>query len=147
MDDLLVRYMHFIGIMLLCSALVAQNVLLAKTTSLRMFKKLVLIDGLYGFSAILVFVAGFLLWLKVGKPAEFYSTNMIFQTKLIIFVCVAILSVIPTAFFLRRRRLLNIDNDNVIAIPRHILVIKRMELILLLALPLLAVLMARGVGL
>ncbi|TBR42745.1 DUF2214 family protein [Marinomonas agarivorans] len=147
MDDLLVRYLHFIGIMLLCSALVVQNMLLARDVSTSIFKKLVAMDALYGLSAIVIFVAGCLLWLTVGKPKSFYSTNMLFQIKLIIFVSMAILSVVPTAFFLRRRALVKTEQVESLAIPHYILVIKRLELVLVLTLPLLAVLMARGVGL
>lgn len=147
MDDLLVRYLHFIGIMLLISALMIQNIFLAKEVATPLFRKLTVVDGLYGFSALIVFVAGCLLWFSVGKPKDFYSSNMIFHIKLILFVSVAILSVIPTAFFLRRRKIAKDDSQSFIHVPRYILVIKRIELVLLLILPLLAVLMARGVGL
>ncbi len=142
MDEIIVRYFHFIGIIILSSMLVAENVLIAKELENRVVKKLATIDGLYGIGAVLTLIAGLLLWLYVGKSKEFYTYNTIFHIKLGLFLFVGIMSIIPTIFLLKNRR----SDLPVILVPNHILTIKRLELILLLIIPLLAVLMARGIG-
>lgn len=142
MDDVFVRYIHFIGIILLASMLVTENVLMSRKLDGGNLKKLVRIDSLYGLGAIITFSAGLALWLWVGKPKAFYSANPVFHAKMGAFVLMALLSILPTLFIMRNRNKIN----EVIDIPVYILVIKRVELAFLLAIPLLAVLMARGIG-
>lgn len=142
MDDLLIRYLHFIGIILLASTLAAENVLLSKNLKIATVKKLALIDGFYGVSAITVLAAGLLLWFVVGKPSEFYSSNTFFHVKLGLFAFIALLSVFPTIFFLNARQSVAAE----VLVPSYVIYIKRIEAVTLLLLPLFAVLMARGYG-
>ncbi|TMO92286.1 DUF2214 domain-containing protein, partial [Pseudoalteromonas sp. S3178] len=79
----------------------------------------------------------------VGKPSEFYTKNPIFHAKVGLFLLIALLSIIPTVFLLKHR---NTTAAN-LSVPQRIIVIKRLEMLLLLVLPLLAALMARGYGL
>ena len=143
MEELLVRYIHFLGIMLLASMLVTENILLSKNLKRKTVEKLAIIDGIYGLSAIITLSAGLMLWLAVGKPSQFYSNNVIFHAKLGLFVFVGLLSIFPTVFILKQRKSVNGE----IVVPSHVILIKRTEAGLLLVLPLLAVLMARGYGL
>ncbi len=143
MDYVLVRYVHFLGIITLAFMLVAENLLLAKQLKAEVVKKLAIIDGIYGLGAVITLLAGLSLWLWIGKPKEFYSENIIFHFKLGLFFLIAIMSVIPTVFFLRHRNSLN----DIINVPSYIIIIKRVEIGLLLILPILAMLMAQGVGL
>jgi putative membrane protein len=117
--------------------------LIAKTLSAASVRKLALIDGIYGLAALCVAISGVLLWMSVGKPKEFYSTNPIFHTKLALFVLVAVLSVLPTIFFLKHRKTSQME----IALPSYVITIKRLELVILIFIPLCAVMMARGIGL
>lgn len=141
MEELLIRYGHFLGIIILSSMLMTQNVLITNKLDNRWYRKLAIIDGIYGLSAVVVLTTGLLLWWSVGKPSAFYAGNPLFHLKLGIFIVVALLSAIPTYFFVRNR---NSTAD--VQIPKHVLVIKRIEIVLLLSLPLLAVFMARGIG-
>lgn len=143
MTELIIRYLHFIGIFMLSSALVAEHLLLSSEVSVQKLKKIVIIDGIYGASAIIVFFAGLSLWLWTGKPANFYSENWVFHLKISIFVLVALISIYPTIFFLKNRK----SELKRIEIPKVIITLVRIELFLLLLLPLLAVLVAQGVGL
>jgi putative membrane protein len=143
MEEIWVRYAHFISIMVLTSTLLLENVLIAKTLSAASVRKLALIDGIYGLAALCVAISGVLLWMSVGKPKEFYSTNPIFHTKLALFVLVAVLSVLPTIFFLKHRKTSQME----IALPSYVITIKRLELVILIFIPLCAVMMARGIGL
>lgn len=143
MEEGLVRYLHFLGIILLAAMLLTENVLLSDKLQKKLIRRLAIIDAIYGLSALLTLGAGLSLWLFVGKPSEFYSTNIVFHAKLTLFAFVALLSLIPTVFFLKNR-----TNDAAeIDVPKHIIVIKRIEIGVLFVIPFLAVLMARGVGL
>jgi putative membrane protein len=143
MEEIWVRYAHFISIMVLTSTLLLENVLIAKTLSAASVRKLALIDGIYGLAAFCVAISGVLLWMSVGKPKEFYSTNPIFHTKLALFVLVAVLSVLPTIFFLKHRKTSQME----IVLPNYVITIKKLELVILIFIPLCAVMMARGIGL
>ena len=143
MEELFVRYLHFVGFILLASMLVAENLLLARSLDNRTLKKLAAIDGIYGLSAVITLGAGLTLWLGVGKPAEFYNANPIFHIKVTLFVVVALLSIYPTIFLLKHRN----TSAAELSVPAPVVLVKRLEVVFLLLIPLLAVLMARGVGL
>jgi putative membrane protein len=141
--EVLVRYMHFIGIIMLSSALISEQLLLSVDNSAKKLKRLAVIDAVFGVSALVVLTAGLLLWFVVGKPAQFYSTNWVFHLKLTLFATIAVLSIYPTIFFVRNRN----QNSAEVVIPKSIIMIVRTELLLLLFIPLCAVFMAHGYGL
>ena len=143
MAEILFRYLHFMGIVLLSGALIGEHLLLTRETPSRIMRKLVILDVIYGISAMLVLGAGLTLWFGGGKPAAFYNANPVFHLKISLFLVIALLSIKPTLFFLKHRKV----SDEFIEVPRTILNIVRVEVVLLLLLPLLASRMARGVGL
>ncbi|MER2491948.1 DUF2214 family protein [Catenovulum sediminis] len=143
MEEVIVRYFHFIGILLLASTLVLEHLLIEKEMSKKTFKKLVIVDGIYGVSALVVLATGLLLLLAVGKPKEFYTENFVFHIKMTGFVLMAVLSIVPTVFFIKNR---NFSGES-ITLPRHLIGIVRAEKAVLLIMPLLAVFMSRGIGL
>ncbi|MCU4674666.1 DUF2214 family protein [Catenovulum sp. 2E275] len=144
MLDILVRYAHFIGIIVFSSALVAQHVLLKPEISVAQFKQLKIIDRVYGISALVVLIAGLALLLWVGKPAEFYSKNPVFHIKMTLFVIMAVLSIAPTIFFIKHKIT---GQESVIKVPKYLIHIVRFESLLLILIPLAAVFMAAGYGL
>lgn len=141
--ELLVRMLHFLGIVGLTAALAVQNALLRPALTPRELRRLAAVDALYGLSALLVFGAGHALWFFVGKPKDFYTGNPVFHVKLTIFVVIFLLSLVSTVFLLRNRR----TASETVAVPARVRALKRTELGLLLAMPVLGVLIARGVGL
>lgn len=143
MDYVLVKYIHILGILVLCSCLVVEHVLLKSSMTAREMRRLAVVDSIYGGSAVIVLLAGLALWLLVGKPAAFYNANPIFHLKLGLFAVVGLLSIYPTRFFLRSRR----AGAETVAIPKPIIMVIRVELLGIVILPLLAVLMAQGYGL
>jgi putative membrane protein len=143
MIDLLVRYLHFLGIFGVFATLVAEHLLVKKNMTQAEVRRFAKIDSIYGLCAIVTFIAGLALWLWVGKASGFYNKNWILHLKVSLFVVVGLLSIYPTVFFIRQR---NVVSDN-IDIPSKIVMMIRAELALLLVIPLLAVLMAQGVGL
>src|ERR1043165_4750624 len=144
--DYLIRYAHFLGIMVLFAALTAEHLLTARSIDGRRARLLARIDGIYGLGALINLGAGLalLFGLRLGKGTPLYLENGVFHLKLTLFVLVALLSIRQTVFFLRRRRA---DDAAVIEVPRSVIMLQRVQLVLVLAIPLVAVLMARGVGL
>jgi putative membrane protein len=125
------------------SLLVVEHVLVKDKLDSQDLKRLVFIDAAYGISALVVLSAGLALWFWVGKPAAFYSENLVFQAKLTAFVLMGLISIHPTMFYLRHRN----SADTHIQVPKTVIHCIRAETLLLVLIPLLAVFMARGYGL
>jgi putative membrane protein len=83
-----------------------------------------------------------------GKGLDYYLGNSLFHTKVGLFILVGLISVVPTFVFLNWRNSLKAGEVPQVSARQARLVIMaiRLELLLLLAIPLLAVLMARGYG-
>jgi putative membrane protein len=149
MAEIIVAYFHFIGIMSLFGALLAEHLLFKKTMSLTQAKSLLLTDLAYGIAAIVVLISGLLRLFYYGKGLSFYLSNPIFHAKISLFLIVAILSIYPTVNLLTWRRSLKkgIIPEIEGKIYKRVILHIRIELTLLTILPFLAVLMARGIGL
>jgi putative membrane protein len=141
---ILARYLHFIAVFAIVGALVAEQFLISKSMTRKEIKRIAVIDGLYGLGAVLVLIAGFTLWFWVGKPADFYTKNWIFHTKLTLFVVLALLSIYPTIFFLKNRK--GVDLQTEIKVPATVIICLRLELLLLFIIPILASYMSLGIG-
>jgi len=143
--ELILRYFHFISIFVIVGTLIAEHLLLKKEMTRLELDRVARIDGIYGIAALTLLGAGLTLWLgEFGKPAIFYSKNWIFHTKLTLFVLIGLLSIYPTVFFLKHRKG---NLEEIIIIPGVIFWMLRMELLLLFIIPVLAGLMAKGIGL
>ncbi len=142
--ELLLRYIHFISIFTIAATLISEHLLLKKELTRKEIGRLARIDGVYGIAALVLLGAGLTLWLgSFGKPAEFYSKNWIFHVKVTLFVCIGLLSIYPTVFFLKNRKG---DPQEVASIPGKIFWMLRLEILLLFIIPLLAGLMAKSIG-
>lgn len=139
--ELFVRYLHFIAIFAMFSLLTMQHMLLKNQVEATTMKKIFRMDAAYGICALIVLLAGLGMWFWVGKPSGFYSHNWVFHTKVTLFVLVGILSFIPTRFIWKNR-----ETVGPITVPKSIVMLIRMQLLLMCIIPLLAVLMANGVG-
>ena len=142
MDEIIIRYLHFIGIFVIASALFTEYMLIKKEMSGAEIKKLAKIDLFYGIAAIVVLLAGLSLWFWVGKPAVIYTRNFLFHIKLTLFLVLGILSIFPSIFFMKNKK----KDETQIKVPKSIFLIIRIELLILVIIPLLAVLMSRGYG-
>jgi putative membrane protein len=142
--EILLRYLHFISIFVIVSALVAEHLLLKKELTRKELTRLSRIDAVYGIAAVVLVAAGLTLWLgSFGKPSIVYSKNWIFHTKLTLFIIVGLLSIYPTVFFIKQRKG---DPEDKVTIPGILFWMLRIELTLLFIIPLLAGLMAQGIG-
>ena len=142
--ELAVRYLHFASILTLVGAVLAQHWGLRSTLTRRQVGRLQRMDVIYAVSVVVVLATGFLQWLAVGKPAAFYSPNPVFHTKITLFLIVGRLSAYPGVFLARQRKG---EADETVAVPPLVVWSIRGELLLRFAMPLLATLMARGIGL
>ncbi|MCY1379255.1 hypothetical protein D9M69_669570 [compost metagenome] len=106
------------------------------------------IDIAYALSAGLVLASGAARLVWYGKGLAYYLHNSLFHAKLGLFILIALLSILPTLVFLNWRNDLRAGLVPQVSARLGTLVIMtiRLELLLLLVLPLLAALMARGFG-
>jgi putative membrane protein len=141
--EALLRYLHFISIFVIVTTVLMEWSILKPELKRRDIRRLSLIDGWYGLSAITAVGAGLVLWFGLGKPADFYTQNWIFMLKLSLAILLGILSIYPTIFFFRNRKG---PMDELVEIPRAVRWLVLSEIILLIFIPLCAVIMARGIG-
>lgn len=143
--ELILRYVHFTSIFAIVGCLVAEHLLLKPSLSRKELLRISKIDGIYGFAVLILLAAGLTLWFGGhGKPMEFYSKNPIFHTKLALFAGIGLLSIYPTVFFIKNRKG---PAGEKVQIPLSLFWMIRLELILLFLIPILAGMMAKGIGL
>lgn len=142
--EIVLRYIHFISIFVIVGSLVSEHLLLKKELSRAEIGRLSRIDAVYGIAALILLIVGLTLWLGgFGKPSVYFSKNWIFQLKITLFITIGLLSIYPTVFFIKNRKG---NPEERVKIPSLIFWMLRFELLLLFIIPLLAGLMAHGVG-
>ncbi|MCF8379421.1 MAG: DUF2214 family protein [Bacteroidales bacterium] len=144
--QVLVAYLHFIGIMALMGTLVYEHMILKPGLNQSQIKSLAGIDLVYGMAAIIVLATGLLRWLVYEKGYDFYMSNPLFHIKLTLFVIMGVLSIFPTRKFLKWRKQLKQGNMPIIdkAAIGSTLMLIRIQLLILVIIPLLAVLISMG---
>jgi len=146
--DAIFAYLHYIAIFALLWFLAKQWTLLRAGAQKLDVQRLVLADRGFGLAAGAVVAAGVLRLVFGAKPWAFYAHNPAFHAKIALFVGVGIISIWPTRAFLRWRKAALADADFRVGasewqrVKRLVLV----EIHLIALIPLLAVLMARGIG-
>lgn len=148
MINAIIAYIHFLAAFTLVFALLFEWVTYSKSISLVEAKRLQRVDMLYGISATVILIFGFLRVLYFEKGSEFYFNNPFFQMKLFTFLIVGIFSIYPTIKFLQWRKDTNSNKfpsftDKEFTTIKWIL---RIEAIGLLVIILAASLMAKGIG-
>ena len=148
LNDALLAWFHHIAAFGLAAVLVVETAVCKPGMSAQQMRILSLYDMLYGIFAGLMLVAGFLRVYMGVKGAAFYWSNPMFHTKLTFFVLMGLLSIPPTIRYIRWRKAYAADpnfrpTDAEIKSTRLLL---HIQATLLLFIPLLAALMARGIG-
>lgn len=148
MGQAIAAYLHFLFIFSAISLLVAEMCLYRQQLTLREAQRLILIDGMYGVSAILIASTGFARAVYFAKGWDFYRHNPIFWLKIGAFVVWALMSIPPTFHFLGWRAGLKQGKPPQISDPLYRIMRRFMRLQLMLAgiVPLFAVMMARAIG-
>jgi putative membrane protein len=147
-QDLALAVVHHWALLLLIAALFAEFVLLRQPSSADWVRTLARVDQAYGGAAVLLLAAGFARVAWGAKGADFYLQNPVFWAKVAVFVLVGLLSIVPTVRYPRWLKQLKTSGQ----LPTEAQVddTRRWvgwQLVLFVALPVLAAMMARGIGL
>ncbi len=144
-----VAYIHYLSFMICFGALIFERISLKPDPNRKEAISMVAADIIYGIAGVALLVSGIYRVTKFGQGSEFYTSNPIFWTKIIIFALVGSLSLYPTITYvlwaipLSKGELPNVTKN---LVSRLSLIIN-IELIGFASIPFLATLMARGVGL
>ncbi|MEZ5323899.1 MAG: DUF2214 family protein [Verrucomicrobiales bacterium] len=142
--EIAIRYLHFVSIFVVIAAITSEHLMLSRKMSRLQLRRISRLDLVYGIAAIVVLITGILQWVAVGKDASFYTKNWIFHLKITTFIVVGLISIYPTVFFAKGSKG---GTEEMVDVPRKIMMTVRLELLLLFTIPLLAVIMAKGIGL
>ncbi|MBV8656377.1 MAG: DUF2214 family protein [Burkholderiales bacterium] len=145
MNQALLAAVHYIGAMLLVGTLLTEHMLLAPRLDAALAKKLARIDMIFGITAGVQVLTG-VSRVFMEKGSSFYMSNPVFHAKIGLFVLIGLLSIYPTLRFLAWSKLA--AKEGAVTPPageyRRVLMFVRVELLLILILPFLASMMARG---
>lgn len=142
--EIAIRYIHFVSIFVVIAIVMAEHLMVTRKMTRLQLRRISRLDLIYGIAAILVLITGILQWVAVGKDSSFYSKNWIFHLKITAFIVVGLMSIYPTVFFAKCGKG---STEEIVNVPKKLVMVIRLELLLLFTIPLLAVLMARGIGL
>lgn len=148
MADAIAASLHYLSIFVLFALLTAEHLLFKAQIDHATAKRLLRIDIAYGITASLVLVTGIARVLWFGKGLDYYLGNGLFHAKVGLFLLIGLLSIVPTLTFFNWRNDLLAGKAPQIspALAKRTIWVIRLELLLLVCLPFLASLMARGFG-
>ena len=144
-----VAYAHYVSFMICFGALVLERKLIKAHPNRQEATAMVITDIIYGIAALALLVSGILRVIHFGQGAEFYTHNPLFWWKVGLYLSVGGLSLYPTITYilwaipLRKGELPKVSE----ALATRLAWIINVELVGFASIPLMATLMARGVGL
>ena len=144
-----VAYVHYLSFMLCLGALVLERRLIRTNPDRQTATLMVITDIVYGLAALGVLVSGILRVIQYGQGSAFYTANPLFWWKVGTYLAVGALSLYPTITYilwaipLRKGELPQVSE----ALAGRLAWILNLELAGFAVIPLMAALMARGVGL
>ena len=141
-------FFHHLAAFAIVLTLFAEMLLLAEPLTLASARKIQRFDALYGMSAGLILVLGFLRVMYFEKGPAYYLHSGPFMLKMGLFVLVGLISIYPTMVFLKWGKPLKqgIVPELSPAQKRTLRGIIHVELTLLVLVILCAALMAKGIG-
>ncbi len=144
----LFAFLHHLAAFALVAALALEFVLIKGEIDARTARRLQLTDMVFGLSSGVVLVVGLLRVFYFEKGADYYLHSAPFIAKLVLFLAVGLLSIVPTMEFLSWRKSLqqgqapNLDAGKL----RKLRAVMHLELVGIVLILLCAALAARGVG-
>ena len=142
----LIAYLHYLAMILIAGFLVAEMVVCRPSLEAEQVRLLPRLDVVFFGAALLALATGLLRLFFYAKGVGFYTGNPTFWAKMALYVIIAVLSIKPTRTFVRWKRAAASGaapaGDEIAGARRFI----HIELGLLALMPLMAVLMARGIG-
>jgi putative membrane protein len=139
----LVAYLHYLSIILTGGFLIAELVMCRAGITSEQGRRLAGVDVAFFVSALAALATGLLRLFFYAKGVGFYTGNPIFWVKMALYVTIAALSITPTRTFMRWKGAGAVPAAAEIAGARRLI---HIELALLALMPLMAVLVARGIG-
>jgi putative membrane protein len=147
MMEPMIAYLHYLSIILTGGFLVGELVMCRPGMTSAQARRLASIDVVFFVSALVALATGLLRLFFYAKGVGFYTGNPTFWAKMALYVIIAGISITPTRTFLRWKRAAAergaAPAGHEIAAARRLI---HIELGLLALIPLMAVLMARGIG-
>lgn len=148
LTDAILAWLHFALIFALISVLTIELVSLRYCDRADTLARLTKVDLVYLIIAGLVLLSGLARVFFGVKGAAFYAGTWLFHLKLTLFVLVGLISIAPTLSFMRWRKAQKANSAFVppLAEVSRARLLVHVELTLILLIPLVASLMARGFG-
>jgi putative membrane protein len=139
-------FIHFIAAFGVAFSLVYEYVHFKQSLTVTQAKRLQKVDSIYGLSALIVLVAGFVRVFYFEKGSDFYFSSDLFYLKLGLFSAIGLLSIYPTIRFMKWSNRLKNNEPIVLSDQEYMKVarILKFEVLLLILLVLSASLMAKG---
>ena len=144
-----VAYVHYLSFMLCFGALLLERFLIRADPDRRTATTMVIVDVVYGIAALALLLSGIARVLHFGQGSSFYTENPLFWWKVGTYLAVGALSLYPTITYilwaipLRKGELPKVSEG----LASRLRIILTIELVGFAFIPLMASLMARGVGL
>ena len=144
----IVAYFHFIAAIGVVCSVLFEWVTFCKKPSQIEAKRIQKADIIYGVSAGLVLIFGFLRLFYFEKGSAYYFGNQFYYIKLYAFAIVGIISIYPTIRFFKWRKITKAGNNPIIENVEFTIIqwILRIEVIGLLVMIFAASMMAKGIG-
>ncbi|NOX48502.1 MAG: DUF2214 family protein [Chlorobi bacterium] len=141
-----IHYTHILGIMFLMGSLFSEYMIAKIKTNGDSIRMLSIANSIFLISLVIVLVSGLFRWFMFGKGSDFYMTNPFFHTKLTLYVILAVIAFLPGRKINKWKRQFNESGSAQIGEKdlKSLFLIFRIEFVLLLIIPLLAVLVTRG---
>ena len=146
MMEPLIAYLHYLSIIFVGGFLIAELVMCRVGMTSEQARRIAILDAVFFASALAALATGLLRLFFYAKGVSFYTGNPTFWAKMTLYVIITVLSIKPTRTFVRWKHAAASGaapaGDEIAGARRFI----HIELGLLALIPLMAVLMARGIG-
>lgn len=141
--DAVLASLHHLLVFSLVAVLFAGLVLISGVTDAGRLRQLGRLDGIYGLLSMGVVAAGFVRAIYGAKGWSYYAHNHMFWAKIAVFIVVGLLSAVPTVRLIHWRKQGVLPDAAALQSTRQWMLA---EVALIALIPVLAVLMARGIG-
>jgi putative membrane protein len=139
-------FLHHLAAFTLVATLAIEYVLIRQELTLATARRLTITDAVFGASAGVLLVVGLLRVFYFEKGASYYFTSHAFLGKLVLFLIIGLISIMPTVEFLRWRKSIRAGQAPAVS-AQKILVLRRIihwELAGVVLILLFAAMMAKG---
>lgn len=148
MASALIAYLHYVAMISIAAVLVAQHMVCVPGITTSRIRLLARLDLLYLGLVVLALASGVARLVWFARGTAFYLHNPVFYIKLALFLAVGLISISPTRQYLAWVRGLKSGGPVVVA-DYQVLRVRRaivIQLFVFALIPLMATLMARGIG-